>query len=93
MQLFRLPTQLYAHRCRAAQSEVEQHEVGHLLFEHFPVGRLAIGGADDVGLGNVGFYDSYRSFQFKRNVFYDDNFKVLHSCIWVMLWSSMCLHQ
>ena len=58
MHLLCTAADLNAHRCGATKAEVEQQEVGLLLLEKFPIGRLTISRANHFRLRDVVADDS-----------------------------------
>ena len=78
MQLLRVAADLDANGGRAAQSEVEQHEVGLLLLQQPPVSRLVLCCSDYFCLGNVGAHDTEGSFEFEGYILNDDDFEIFH---------------
>ena len=56
----------------AAQSEVEQHEVGLLLFDESPEGSLVLSRADDFRFWYLVTYDAFCTFQFEGYVLNDN---------------------
>ena len=63
---------------RQIKSEVEQHEVGGLLFDEFPVSRLVLCRSDDLSFRDVGTDNAKGAFEFEGHILNDDDFKILH---------------
>ena len=60
------------------QSEVEQHEVGLLLFDESPVSRLILCRSDDFRLRNLVTENTFGTLQFQGNILHNDYFEIFH---------------
>lgn len=80
MGIFHLGVSAYfnANHGRASQAQVEQHKVGHLLLDEFPIGLLAFGSSYDFGLGHIIPQDAFGTFQFERHILYNNQFELFH---------------
>ena len=72
IELLGLTADFHTYRCRATQSEVEQHEVGLLLFDESPEGSLVLSRADDFRFWYLVTYDAFCTFQFEGYVLNDN---------------------
>ena len=70
-----MATDLDTHGGGASKAKVEQHEVGFLLLEQFPVGGLVLSCSNHFRLRNIRADDAQGAFEFEGHVLDDNNFK------------------
>ena len=75
IRLLGVAANLDTHGGAAAQTKVEQHQVGRIALDESPVLRLVLGRSNDFGLGDVVTEDAFSAFQFERNILHDDDFE------------------
>ena len=83
--LLRMAADLHTDSRRAAEAEVEQHEVGLLLPHQFPVGGLIGCRTEDMCLRNVVGNDSFRAFELEGHILYNDDIEVFHIAFYLFL--------
>ena len=79
MQFLSMTADLNTDGGRASKPEIEQHEIGLLLLQQSPIGRLVLRRSDDFGLGDIVADNTLRALQLQGHVLYDDYFEVFHT--------------
>ena len=83
VEFFGLTTDFNTNGGRTAQSKVEQHEVGLLLFDQSPKAGLIFCSPNNLSFGNLMTYNAFSTFEFEGHVLDNNHLKFFH-CIWVM---------
>ena len=83
--LLGVATDFYAHRSGTSQAQIEQHQVGKLLLDQPEVCLLTVGSADDFGLWYLVADNTLSPFQFKRHILYNNDFKIVHIRICILI--------
>ena len=78
MEFLGVAANLDAHRGGASKAQVEQHEVGLLLFEQSPVGWFVFGRSYHFCFRNIAPDDSQSAFKFEGHILDNNYFKFIH---------------